>query len=46
MDAEFRNGIPEIRILPTTVPVQTIGSEYMFTSLILLYLAGAQVNAY
>ena len=24
---------------------KTIGSEHMFTSLILLYLAGAQVNA-
>ena len=25
---------------------KTIGSEHMFTSLILLYLAGVQVNAY
>ena len=28
------------------VSVQTIGSEHVFTSLILLYLAGAQVNTY
>ena len=28
------------------VLVQNIGSEHTFTSLILLYLVGAQVNAY